>query len=82
MVRQRPERGRPGDAGADDDFVVRRQIGGLGLDEQAAIIAAAVGPMGPNADYLARTVAGLAEIGVRDEALAALEKKVLARLGG
>ncbi|MER2510602.1 gamma-glutamylcyclotransferase [Amaricoccus sp.] len=56
--------------------------GGLGLDEQAAIIAAAVGPMGPNADYLARTVAGLAEIGVRDEALAALEKKVLARLGG
>ena len=56
--------------------------GGLDLDQQAEIIAAAVGPMGPNADYLALTVAALAEIGVRDAALDRLAQKVLARLGG
>ncbi len=55
--------------------------GGLDLDAQAAIIATAVGPMGPNAYYLARTVAGLAEIGVHDAALAALAEKVRVRLG-
>lgn len=55
--------------------------GGLDLDQQAAIIAAAVGPMGPNADYLARTVAALAEIGVRDAGLDLLAAKVLARRG-
>ena len=38
--------------------------------------------MGPNADYLALTVAALAEIGVRDAALDRLAQKVLARLGG
>lgn len=56
--------------------------GGLCSAEQAAIIAAAVGPMGPNADYLASTVAHLAAIGVNDPDLEALHMAVQAQGAG
>ncbi|CAN5752127.1 gamma-glutamylcyclotransferase [soil metagenome] len=46
--------------------------GGLSLSEQAAVIAAAAGPMGPNADYLLQTHAALAALGIDDPELSAL----------
>ena len=46
--------------------------GGLSLAEQAEVIARAVGPMGPNADYLLNTVASLAALGLEDAELAEL----------
>ena len=52
--------------------------GGLSCAEQAAIIARAAGPMGPNAAYLASTMEHLAALGVRDAALEALHQAVLA----
>jgi glutathione-specific gamma-glutamylcyclotransferase len=54
--------------------------GGLSLAEQAAVIAAAAGPMGPNADYLLRTEASLAAHGLADADLSALSALVRARL--
>lgn len=50
--------------------------GGLSLEDQAAVIARAVGPRGPNADYLARTVAGLAALGLEDPDLVRLAELV------
>ncbi|MFN3614426.1 MAG: gamma-glutamylcyclotransferase [Rubrimonas sp.] len=50
--------------------------GGLPMDEQAAVIARAVGPMGPNREYLWNTTAHLRELGVTDPDLAALEAQV------
>ncbi|MCL5777816.1 gamma-glutamylcyclotransferase [Limibaculum sp. FT325] len=50
--------------------------GGLGLDEQARIIACAAGPAGTNRDYLHNTVAHLRELGVEDGALAELDLRV------
>jgi len=50
--------------------------GGLDLETQAAIIAAAEGPAGPNRDYLHNTVAHLREIGVDDPELFALDERV------
>lgn len=47
-------------------------VGGLTLEEQAAIIAGARGTMGPNADYLRATVASLETLGLHDADLAAL----------
>lgn len=48
----------------DPDHV--QYCGGLPLEEQARIIARAVGGRGPNADYLFNTARHLAEIGLND----------------
>lgn len=50
--------------------------GGLPLDEQARIIAAATGGRGPNSEYLFNTSAHLAELGIDDPDLSWLAKKV------
>lgn len=55
--------------------------GALSLDEQAAIIAEAEGPSGPNTDYLFRTVSRLRDGGIEDAELAELERLVRARTG-
>jgi glutathione-specific gamma-glutamylcyclotransferase len=49
---------------------------GLSLDEQAAIIARAVGGRGPNAEYLHQTATHLAELGLPDPDLAWLSDRV------
>ena len=54
---------------------------GLSPDEQAAIIAAAQGGRGPNADYLYNTVAHLADLGIPDDDLADLAARVRALRG-
>jgi cation transport protein ChaC len=56
--------------------------GGLAIDEQAAVIARAVGPMGPNCEYLWNTTAHLRELGVADPDLIALEAQVRGLTGG
>lgn len=65
-------------------FVMKRDhwqyAGGLPLDEQAAIIAAASGGRGPNADYLFNTAAHLAEIELRDAEMERLADLVRAHL--
>jgi len=55
--------------------------GGLSLEQQAAVIAEAEGPSGPNRDYLFRTVARLRDIGIEDAELAELERLVRERAG-
>jgi cation transport protein ChaC len=55
--------------------------GGLTAQQQAAVIARAVGPMGPNAEYLENTVAGLAALGLVDPDLEALAERVRALAG-
>ncbi|MEM6945691.1 MAG: gamma-glutamylcyclotransferase [Pseudomonadota bacterium] len=50
--------------------------GGLDLDAQAAVIAGATGPNGPNADYLHNTVSELATLGIRDDDLLTLDERV------
>ena len=50
--------------------------GGLPLEEQAQIIARAVGGRGPNTEYLHNTVAHLAELGIEDADLAWLDARV------
>ncbi|MEM6304321.1 MAG: gamma-glutamylcyclotransferase [Pseudomonadota bacterium] len=50
--------------------------GGLPLEEQARIIARAVGGRGPNTEYLFNTVAHLRELGLHDPSLEWLEGKV------
>lgn len=55
--------------------------GGLTPEEQAEVIARAVGPMGTNAEYLASTVASLAGLGLEDPELVALAAMVRARRG-
>lgn len=52
--------------------------GGLSLEDQARIIARAVGPAGPNCEYLHNTVAHLREIGVDDPELFLLDEMVRA----
>jgi cation transport protein ChaC len=54
--------------------------GGMGLEDQAAIICKAVGPTGTNCDYLHSTVAHLRELGVDDPELFALDRMVRARM--
>ena len=54
--------------------------GGLSLETQAAVIARAIGPRGPNAEYLLNTAAGLAALGIADpdlERLAALVRSTV-----
>jgi cation transport protein ChaC len=53
--------------------------GDLSLEDQAAIIARAVGPRGPNADYLLNTVAGLEALGLHDPDLHRLIELVRGR---
>ena len=55
--------------------------GNLSLEQQAAIIAEAEGPSGPNRDYLFRTVARLRDMRIEDPELAELERLVQARTG-
>lgn len=50
--------------------------GGLPLEEQARIIAHAVGGRGPNTEYLMNTVAGLHEHGIPDDQLDWLAERV------
>lgn len=50
--------------------------GGLPLEEQARIIAAAVGGRGPNRDYLFNTAAHLADLGIADADLEWLSARV------
>lgn len=52
--------------------------GGLVLEEQAQIIARAVGGRGPNSEYLHRTASQLAELGLRDDQLEWLSERVSA----
>ncbi len=52
--------------------------GGLALEEQARIIARAVGGRGPNTEYLFNTTEHLAEIGLRDPDLDWLAERVRA----
>jgi cation transport protein ChaC len=54
--------------------------GTLTLEDQAAIIAAAEGPMGPNSDYLFRTEESLGALGLEDPDLRDLCALVRARL--
>jgi len=50
--------------------------GGLALEEQARIIARAVGGRGPNTEYLCNTAAHLTELGLEDEDLTWLVSRV------
>lgn len=63
-------------------YVVDREhvqyCGGLSLEEQAGIIAGAVGGRGPNDEYLFNTAAHLAELGIADEELSWLSRRVRA----
>lgn len=58
----------------DPDHV--QYCGGLALEEQAQIIAAATGGRGPNRDYLWNTAAHLAELGIADPDLEWLSSRV------
>ena len=50
--------------------------GGLPLEEQAQIIAFAIGGMGPNTEYLFNTASHLSEIGLHDPSLEWLQARV------
>lgn len=67
-------------------YVMRRDhahyCGGLSLAEQASIIALARGGRGPNADYLFNTVQHLAQIGVPDDSMEELSRRVRCLLEG
>ncbi|KGB83135.1 MAG: gamma-glutamylcyclotransferase [Confluentimicrobium sp.] len=58
----------------DPDHV--QYCGGLPLEEQAGIIARAVGGRGPNTEYLYNTAAHLAELGIEDAELSWLTRRV------
>jgi cation transport protein ChaC len=58
----------------DTDHV--QYCGGLPLEEQAGIIATAVGGRGPNTEYLHNTASHLAEIGIHDPDLDWLSRRV------
>jgi len=58
----------------DADHV--QYCGGLPLDEQAHVIADAVGGRGPNTEYLYNTAAHLVELGIQDDDLTWLAEKV------
>ena len=60
----------------DRDHV--QYCGALEFEDQARIIAGAVGGRGPNHEYLANTVTHLAELGIQDADLARLSARVAA----
>jgi cation transport protein ChaC len=53
--------------------------GGLSLEDQAEVIARAIGPRGPNSDYLLNTVASLEALGLHDPELHHLAELVRRR---
>ena len=57
-------------------------VGGLGLDDQARVIARAHGGNGPNCDYLFSTSAHLEQLGIADSDLAWLVDRVRQISGG
>ncbi|HET7410620.1 MAG TPA: gamma-glutamylcyclotransferase [Paracoccaceae bacterium] len=61
------------------DRTHEQYAGGLGLEQQAETILAAAGSAGPNADYLLKTLAHLAELGIPDPELERLGDLVRAR---
>lgn len=63
----------------DRDHV--QYCGGLALDEQARIIAGAVGGRGPNTEYLYNTTAHLNELGIDDPELDWLVRQVRSLAG-
>jgi len=60
--------------GVDTDHV--QYCGGLPLEEQAMIIAQAVGGRGPNTEYLFNTAGHLTELGIHDADLDWLSRRV------
>ncbi len=54
----------------------------LPLEEQAGVIAQAVGGRGPNSEYLFNTASHLRELGIEDHDLNWLEDRVRALIGG
>ena len=58
----------------DPDHV--QYCGGLDLEEQAQIIARAVGGRGPNTEYLFNTTVHLTKLGIRDQELDWLTRRV------
>ncbi|KIN73729.1 gamma-glutamylcyclotransferase [Sulfitobacter guttiformis] len=58
------------------DEAHEQYCGGLPLEEQAQIMAAAVGGRGPNAEYLYNTADHLTSVGLHDPALAWLAARV------
>ncbi len=58
------------------DAAHEQYVAHLTLDEQAEIIARAVGGRGPNTEYLWNTVAHLGELGIRDDDLEWLADRV------
>ena len=58
------------------DSAHEQYVAHLTLDEQAEIIARAVGGRGPNTEYLWNTVAHLGELGIRDDDLEWLADRV------
>ena len=63
------------------DEAHEQYCGGLPLEEQARIIARAVGGRGPNTEYLYNTAAHLAELGLHDPALDWLTTRVRSLAG-
>jgi cation transport protein ChaC len=55
--------------------------GGLGLEEQARVIARSTGGRGPNDEYLYNTAGHLAALGIADEELSWLARRVAALKG-
>jgi cation transport protein ChaC len=55
-------------------------LGALSIEEQAEVIARAVGPMGPNAEYLMNTIDSLEALGVTEPDLHRLATLVRGRL--
>lgn len=51
--------------------------GGLSLEEQALTIARATGGRGPNTEYLYKTCEGITALGLKDDSLHALQKRVV-----
>ncbi len=64
------------------DRTHRQYVGRLPIETQAEIIARAVGPAGPNTDYLHNTVEHLIELGIEDPELVALDRLVRRRTAG
>lgn len=58
------------------DEAHEQYCGGLALEEQAGIIAEAIGGRGPNTEYLYNTAAHLRELGIQDHDLNWLEDRV------
>jgi len=63
------------------DAAHTQYCGGLALEEQASIIARAVGGRGPNTEYLWNTASHLAELGIEDAELSWLAERVRALAG-